>query len=277
VPHGTIALDNGIIYVTVSVMERISQLTRDESLAQTVAGNVRAEMARAEFGVATVADAIGISAVQLRTKLRGSRDFSLDEVAAVAETLDLPLERLLGYPCYRHAPSPRVEGCMNAHTSDETRFVAPVKHQGGRESTVVDATEMNTEPTHGSEPPKLENKAHCEQQIDGDHTRSRYAEIVDSLTHLVRDQMNNREFTAKRSVVLPTDLAERVKLAQLSTATQEYNSFQGFVHGALVRELARLSVEYNNGVIFDRLDSSGISYRIGRPSTRSTLKSSTQK
>lgn len=62
------------------------------------AANVRAEMARRSISQTQLAQAIGINQSGLSKRLRGLVPFDVDEMAAVAGFLDVPLAELLPQP-----------------------------------------------------------------------------------------------------------------------------------------------------------------------------------
>ena len=57
-------------------------------------GNVRAEMARKRISQATVGAHLGISQVSVSYKLSGKTPFTIDQLAAIADLLEVPLETL---------------------------------------------------------------------------------------------------------------------------------------------------------------------------------------
>lgn len=62
---------------------------------ERVAGAVRAEMARKQLGKPQIRAAIGVSRATLDRRLAGDLDFTVTELATVADLLDVPLSRLL--------------------------------------------------------------------------------------------------------------------------------------------------------------------------------------
>lgn len=63
-----------------------------------VAGNVRAEMARARVSGRKLADTLGMTNQSLAQRISGQIPFDVDLLARVAAVLDLPIERLLAMP-----------------------------------------------------------------------------------------------------------------------------------------------------------------------------------
>lgn len=64
--------------------------------SQRVARNVRAEMVRAGRIQSEIAGRLGISQQSLSRRLSGATAFSIDELAAIADSLDVRLTVLLG-------------------------------------------------------------------------------------------------------------------------------------------------------------------------------------
>lgn len=62
---------------------------------QAVGANVRAEVARRGLTQAALADVIGVSQSQLSKRLRGVIPFDVNELAAIAKALDVPIADLL--------------------------------------------------------------------------------------------------------------------------------------------------------------------------------------
>lgn len=61
-----------------------------------VAGaNIRAEMARRGISQTTLAAAVGMSQFSISSRIRGVTAWTLDELVAVADALDVPLEVIL--------------------------------------------------------------------------------------------------------------------------------------------------------------------------------------
>lgn len=67
----------------------------DQRVSAEVAGNVRAEIARARLTQAKVATGAGIPLSSFTRRLSGQTPFSVDEVDAIASFLGLPLSTLL--------------------------------------------------------------------------------------------------------------------------------------------------------------------------------------
>lgn len=57
-------------------------------------GNVRAEMARQRISQATLGKRLGISQAAVSAKLLGKTPFTIDQLAAAADLLAVPLETL---------------------------------------------------------------------------------------------------------------------------------------------------------------------------------------
>lgn len=74
------------------------------NLQATVAGNLRAELARRDLTQQEIADQLGISSVQVSRRMRGEVDWRLSELEAVAELLGLGLRDLL--PVATPSPTP---------------------------------------------------------------------------------------------------------------------------------------------------------------------------
>ena len=66
-----------------------------QSLAQSVAGNVRAEMARVRVSQTQVGRALGITQQAVSRRLKGEVDFTVTELATVAELLGVETATLL--------------------------------------------------------------------------------------------------------------------------------------------------------------------------------------
>lgn len=62
---------------------------------QTVGANIRAEVARRGLTQAALAEVIGVSQSQLSKRLRGVIPFDVNEVAAIANALDVPITELV--------------------------------------------------------------------------------------------------------------------------------------------------------------------------------------
>ncbi|AMS03532.1 helix-turn-helix DNA binding protein [Gordonia phage Guacamole] len=62
----------------------------------TVAANVRAELARRQVAAQQLAEGIGLSRVTLSRRLNGHAPWTIDEIAATAEFLNVPVESLIG-------------------------------------------------------------------------------------------------------------------------------------------------------------------------------------
>lgn len=65
------------------------------SLARQVAGEVRAEMARQRKTSSDLATALGTSQSSASRRLTGETAFDLDEVAVVADWLNIPISQVL--------------------------------------------------------------------------------------------------------------------------------------------------------------------------------------
>lgn len=63
--------------------------------AQRIGANVRAEMARRGVSQTALAEQLGITQTAVSTRLRGKVAFNVDELAAVAAALDVPIGALL--------------------------------------------------------------------------------------------------------------------------------------------------------------------------------------
>lgn len=63
--------------------------------AQRIGANVRAEMARRGVSQTALADQLGITQTGVSTRLRGKVAFNVDELAAVAAVLEVPVTVLL--------------------------------------------------------------------------------------------------------------------------------------------------------------------------------------
>lgn len=67
----------------------------DSNTASRQAGdNIRAEMARHRISQTAVGDRLGLSQAAVSAKLAGKTPFTIDQLAAVADLLNVPLERL---------------------------------------------------------------------------------------------------------------------------------------------------------------------------------------
>lgn len=62
---------------------------------ERVAGAVRAEVARRQITRPQIASAIGVSLATVGRRLAGEQDFTVTELAEMADLLDVPLLRLL--------------------------------------------------------------------------------------------------------------------------------------------------------------------------------------
>lgn len=85
------------------------------SLADVVAGNVRAEIARRQIPKDDVARAIGKSRATLAAKLAGRRAFDVEEVAVLAGLFGVAVETLLADPWA--PPDPEPDGPPPAHAA----------------------------------------------------------------------------------------------------------------------------------------------------------------
>lgn len=65
------------------------------SLAETVAAEIRAEMARQRKTQSDVAECLDFDRASLSLRLSGKRDFKLSELERIAEFLDVPLASLI--------------------------------------------------------------------------------------------------------------------------------------------------------------------------------------
>lgn len=63
---------------------------------ETVADNVRAEVARARLTQARIAHTLGVSQQAVSSRLNGRTPFALEELVSLAALLDVPLSTLLG-------------------------------------------------------------------------------------------------------------------------------------------------------------------------------------
>jgi transcriptional regulator with XRE-family HTH domain len=63
--------------------------------AQRIGANVRAEMARRGISQTTLAEKLALTQPSISSRLRGQVAFNVDELAVVAEALDVPLAALL--------------------------------------------------------------------------------------------------------------------------------------------------------------------------------------
>lgn len=63
--------------------------------AQSVAGNVRAEMARARVPQVRIAAALGLTQQAVSRRLRGEVEFTVSELATVAAELSVPVSALI--------------------------------------------------------------------------------------------------------------------------------------------------------------------------------------
>lgn len=75
----------------------------ERNYAQQVAGEVRAEMARQDRSVASLADTLGLSRTTARSRYNGHTPFNLLEVAVVANWLGVSVDRLTSTPSARGA------------------------------------------------------------------------------------------------------------------------------------------------------------------------------
>lgn len=66
------------------------------SLPATVAGEVRAEMARQQINQQRVADALGFSRQALSRRITGEVPFDVAELEKIADLLGVPVARLIG-------------------------------------------------------------------------------------------------------------------------------------------------------------------------------------
>lgn len=71
--------------------------------AQAVAANVRAEMARRQVTQATLAAALGVTQQAVSRRLRGDVDFTVSELQAVADVLEVPVADLIPASVLRSA------------------------------------------------------------------------------------------------------------------------------------------------------------------------------
>ncbi|WP_257209779.1 helix-turn-helix domain-containing protein [Rhodococcus erythropolis] len=69
---------------------------RKHDLAQRVAGNVRAELARVRMSQAVAATYLGISQAAFSRRLLGTIDFNLTEISRLSELLNVPVGDLIG-------------------------------------------------------------------------------------------------------------------------------------------------------------------------------------
>lgn len=63
--------------------------------SHTVAGEVRANLARRAKTKVWLAEQLGISTATLQRRLAGQSSFSLAEISTIAESLDIPVSDLL--------------------------------------------------------------------------------------------------------------------------------------------------------------------------------------
>lgn len=63
--------------------------------AQRVADNIRAEVARRRISQTVLAEKVGIRQQALSRRLNGSTPFRIDELARIADALDIPLTELV--------------------------------------------------------------------------------------------------------------------------------------------------------------------------------------
>lgn len=70
--------------------------------AQRIGANVRAEMARRGVSQTALAERLGMTQTAVSTRLRGKVAFNVDELAAVAEALEIPVARLMAEPANNH-------------------------------------------------------------------------------------------------------------------------------------------------------------------------------
>lgn len=66
--------------------------------SQAVAANVRAEMARSRVSQSAIAKHLGIGQTAVSRRLTGDVAFDVNEVAAIAAFLDVPLATLMPLP-----------------------------------------------------------------------------------------------------------------------------------------------------------------------------------
>ena len=66
------------------------------SPSQTVAANVRAEMARHQHSQASLAELIGMRQQALSRRLSGRTDFTVTELATIASALNTTISALVG-------------------------------------------------------------------------------------------------------------------------------------------------------------------------------------
>lgn len=85
-----------------------------------VGRNIRAELARAGRTQAQAAEALHMSAMTLSRRLRGDVALSVDELYALADFLDLPVETLLA----SHSPVPNVSTSPHAASTVHDRKAA---------------------------------------------------------------------------------------------------------------------------------------------------------
>lgn len=62
---------------------------------ELVAGNVRAEMGRAQKSQAQIGDRLGLSQTAVSARLRGKTPFDVNEIYAIAEFLNVPVMTLM--------------------------------------------------------------------------------------------------------------------------------------------------------------------------------------
>jgi len=68
---------------------------KTNATAASVAGEVRAAMARRRISQTALADALGMSQAAISRRLTGALPFDVAELSAIAEILDVPLASLL--------------------------------------------------------------------------------------------------------------------------------------------------------------------------------------
>lgn len=70
----------------------------DQSTAQRVGANVRAEMARRNLSQQSMSQKVNLSQQALSRRMTGQIAFSVDELADIAVALDVTLTDLIGTP-----------------------------------------------------------------------------------------------------------------------------------------------------------------------------------
>lgn len=73
----------------------------EQTTTERTASAVRAELARRKISGTELATALGWSRTTTWRRLNGSHAFDVNELAAVAEFLDVPLETLIVAPAHR--------------------------------------------------------------------------------------------------------------------------------------------------------------------------------